>query len=175
MCPEPIAPHLEHFITPWCTALRTVRDDVEKEHAFLGLAALLRMNALVCTFFVCLPLVCCMHRSYGLPMCVLMLASVAFYCRPGMLRLLKTQCPQMTAPMHTALILLLARSSKWIQCCVQGALSGFVPLCEAIASWHIIRCDGLRHELIQLMQLYRNNLAQVFPCSHTYQHSVILQ
>lgn len=88
MCPEPIAPHLEHFITPWCTALRTVRDDVEKEHAFLGLAALLRMNAL-------------------------------------------------------------------------GALSGFVPLCEAIASWHIIRCDGLRHELIQLMQLYRNNLAQL--------------
>lgn len=48
MCPEPIAPHLEHFIAPWCTALRTVRDDVEKEHAFLGLAALLRLNARVC-------------------------------------------------------------------------------------------------------------------------------
>ena len=43
----------------------------------------------------------------------------------------------------------------------QGALNGFVPLCEAIASWHIIRCDGLRHELIQLIQLYRTNLIQV--------------
>lgn len=47
ICPEPIAPHLEHFIAPWCQALRTVRDDVEKEHAFLGLAALLRLNARV--------------------------------------------------------------------------------------------------------------------------------
>ena len=47
-------------------------------------------------------------------------------------------------------------------CCdMQGALSGFVPLCEAITSWHIIRCDGLRHELIQLMHLFRTNLAQV--------------
>ena len=48
MCPEPLAPHLEHFTGPWCTALRTVRDDVEKEHAFLGLTALLRINPLVC-------------------------------------------------------------------------------------------------------------------------------
>ena len=47
ICPEPVAPHLEHFIAPWCAALRSVRDDVEKEHAFLGLAALLRINPLV--------------------------------------------------------------------------------------------------------------------------------
>ena len=47
ICPEPVAPHLEHYIGPWCAALRSVRDDVEKEHAFLGLAALLRINPLV--------------------------------------------------------------------------------------------------------------------------------
>ena len=42
-----MAPHLEHYMGPWCMALRSVRDDVEKEHAFLGLAALLRINPLV--------------------------------------------------------------------------------------------------------------------------------
>ena len=47
ICPEPMAPHLEHYMGPWCMALRSVRDDVEKEHAFLGLAALLRINPLV--------------------------------------------------------------------------------------------------------------------------------
>ena len=31
-------------LRPWCAALRGVRDDVEKEHAFLGLAAALRAN-----------------------------------------------------------------------------------------------------------------------------------
>lgn len=28
----------------WCAALRSIRDDVEKEHAFLGLMAMLRLN-----------------------------------------------------------------------------------------------------------------------------------
>ena len=32
------------FVARWCQALRAVRDDVEKEHAFLGLAAMLRAN-----------------------------------------------------------------------------------------------------------------------------------
>ena len=32
------------FVARWCSALRAVRDDVEKEHAFLGLAALLRAS-----------------------------------------------------------------------------------------------------------------------------------
>ena len=43
-----MAPHLEHYMGHWCMALRSVRDDVEKEHAFLGLTALLRINPLVC-------------------------------------------------------------------------------------------------------------------------------
>ena len=44
VCPGQIAPHLAHFAGPWCYALRNIRDDVEKEHAFLGLCALLRAN-----------------------------------------------------------------------------------------------------------------------------------
>ena len=44
VCPGQIAPHLAHFVGPWCSALRSIRDDVEKEHAFSGLCALLRAN-----------------------------------------------------------------------------------------------------------------------------------
>ena len=80
MCPEPIAPHLEHFTAPWCNALRTVRDDVEKEHAFLGLAALLRLNAAVSTRAhafstpACSPskLCACMHGSTRTRTCMCM-------------------------------------------------------------------------------------------------------
>ena len=44
MCPEPLAGALEHFVWPWCQVLRSIRDDLEKEHAFLGLCRLLRLN-----------------------------------------------------------------------------------------------------------------------------------
>ncbi len=36
-CSEQLAPHLAHFVTPWCMQLRNIRDGTEKEHAFLGL------------------------------------------------------------------------------------------------------------------------------------------
>lgn len=32
------------FAAVWCLALRNIRDNVEKEHAFLGLTSLLRLN-----------------------------------------------------------------------------------------------------------------------------------
>lgn len=48
ICPEGIAPHLGHFVGPWCAALRHIRDDIEKGHAFLGLCRLLRLNPQVC-------------------------------------------------------------------------------------------------------------------------------
>ena len=44
ICPEGIAPLLGHFVGPLCAALRHIRDDVEKGHAFLGLCRLLRLN-----------------------------------------------------------------------------------------------------------------------------------
>ncbi|WOL18764.1 transportin-1 [Canna indica] len=44
ICPELVAPHVEHFIQPWCTALSMIRDDFEKEDAFRGLCAIVRAN-----------------------------------------------------------------------------------------------------------------------------------
>ena len=59
VCPEPLAPHLGHFIWNWCAALAAVRDGLEKQHAFLGLCALIKGNpaaglagfAIVCEAF----------------------------------------------------------------------------------------------------------------------------
>jgi transportin-1 len=39
-----VAPHLASFMQPWCMSLRMIRDDTEKEHAFLGLCAMLHQN-----------------------------------------------------------------------------------------------------------------------------------
>ncbi len=43
-CPEAVSLHLEHFIGPWCAALRHLQDGIEKEHAFLGLCDVVRLN-----------------------------------------------------------------------------------------------------------------------------------
>ncbi|KAF8105268.1 hypothetical protein N665_0160s0004 [Sinapis alba] len=42
--PDLVAPHMEHFMKPWCLALSTVRDDIEKEDAFRGLCAVIKVN-----------------------------------------------------------------------------------------------------------------------------------
>eukprot|EP00775_Hariotina_reticulata_P001226 gene1226-1564_t len=39
MCPEQVASVVPHFLGPWCSALRNIRDDLEKEQAFRGLLA----------------------------------------------------------------------------------------------------------------------------------------
>ncbi|KAG0573305.1 hypothetical protein KC19_VG167100, partial [Ceratodon purpureus] len=44
VCPELVAPHMEHFMQPWCRALCTIRDGFEKEDAFRGLCAMVRLN-----------------------------------------------------------------------------------------------------------------------------------
>ncbi|KAK9804853.1 hypothetical protein WJX72_008726 [[Myrmecia] bisecta] len=93
ICPETIAPHLQHFVGVWCAALRLVRDDVEKEHAFMGLTSMLRINP-------------------------------------------------------------------------QGALPSFTSLCEAIVSWRMIRCEGLRNEISQMMQLYKQSLTAIGQWNH---------
>lgn len=43
-CPELVSPHMDHFIQPWCNALAMIRDDIEKEDAFRGLCAMVKMN-----------------------------------------------------------------------------------------------------------------------------------
>ena len=80
MCTDALAPHVGAFLGPWydagrtahvpehgvcalpccvrlacrCTALRGIRDDVEKEHAFLGLCALLQLNPQVSLRLLCI-------------------------------------------------------------------------------------------------------------------------
>ena len=44
VCPQLAAPHLETFVQSWCHSLRNIRDDVEKQHAFLGLCAMVKLN-----------------------------------------------------------------------------------------------------------------------------------
>lgn len=44
VCPELVAPHMEHFMQAWCVALSMIRDDIEKEDAFRGLCAMVRAN-----------------------------------------------------------------------------------------------------------------------------------
>ncbi|XP_041014474.1 transportin-1-like [Juglans microcarpa x Juglans regia] len=56
VCPELVAPHMEHFMEPWCSALSMIRDDVEKEEAFRGLCAMVKVNpsgALGSLVFMC--------------------------------------------------------------------------------------------------------------------------
>ncbi|KAK7256032.1 hypothetical protein RIF29_29464 [Crotalaria pallida] len=56
VCPELVAPHMEHFMQPWCTALAMIRDDIEKEDAFRGLCALVKAHpsgALSSLVFMC--------------------------------------------------------------------------------------------------------------------------
>ena len=40
----PLAPHLGTFCRCWCLALCAIRDDIEKEHACLGLCEMIRLN-----------------------------------------------------------------------------------------------------------------------------------
>jgi transportin-1 len=42
--PAALAPHMGHFLAPWCAALQSVRDEVEKEDAFRGLCRLVVLN-----------------------------------------------------------------------------------------------------------------------------------
>lgn len=42
--PAVVAPLMPHFMVEWCVALRSVRDDIEKEQAFMGLCAMVQFN-----------------------------------------------------------------------------------------------------------------------------------
>lgn len=42
--PELVAPHAALYLGPWCGALRGIGDGKEKEHAFLGMCAVLKLN-----------------------------------------------------------------------------------------------------------------------------------
>lgn len=44
VAPELAATVLASFMHSWCIALRSIRDDIEKEHAFRGLVRVIRLN-----------------------------------------------------------------------------------------------------------------------------------
>ncbi|XP_033121326.1 transportin-1-like [Anneissia japonica] len=44
VCPEDVAPMLPHFIRQWCTSLRNIRDNEEKDSAFRGICAMISIN-----------------------------------------------------------------------------------------------------------------------------------
>ena len=44
---------------------------------------------------------------------------------------------------------------------MQAALTSWVQLCEAMASWRMIHDEGLRNELTLLMQAFKANLVHL--------------
>ncbi|XP_067124632.1 transportin-1 isoform X3 [Centruroides vittatus] len=44
VCPEEVAPMLQQFIRPWCTSLRNIRDNEEKDSAFRGICSMIGVN-----------------------------------------------------------------------------------------------------------------------------------
>ncbi|TRZ01377.1 hypothetical protein DNTS_034929 [Danionella cerebrum] len=44
VCPQEVAPLLPQFIRPWCTSLRNIRDNEEKDSAFRGICVMIGVN-----------------------------------------------------------------------------------------------------------------------------------
>merc|ERR1719495_2719883 len=44
VCPNEVAPCLNQFVRPWCTSLRNIRDNDEKDSAFRGMCQLIEVN-----------------------------------------------------------------------------------------------------------------------------------
>uniref|UniRef100_A0A3P8QNN5 Importin N-terminal domain-containing protein n=1 Tax=Astatotilapia calliptera TaxID=8154 RepID=A0A3P8QNN5_ASTCA len=44
VCPQEVAPMLPQFIRPWCTSLRNIRDNEEKDSAFRGICIMIGVN-----------------------------------------------------------------------------------------------------------------------------------
>jgi len=56
VCPDVVSPHLAKFSKNWCLALGSIRNDVEKEHSYMGMCTMIRANpqGVLNTFpFVC--------------------------------------------------------------------------------------------------------------------------
>jgi len=44
VCPNDVAPTLNQFVRPWCTSLRNIRDNDEKDSAFRGICQMISVN-----------------------------------------------------------------------------------------------------------------------------------
>lgn len=45
VCPDELAPHLKEFITPWCSSVKTIRDNSAKDSAFRGICELIKKDS----------------------------------------------------------------------------------------------------------------------------------
>ncbi|KAJ1530932.1 hypothetical protein ONE63_005770 [Megalurothrips usitatus] len=44
VCPHDVAPMLQHFVRQWCSSLRNIRDNEEKDSAFRGMCQMITVN-----------------------------------------------------------------------------------------------------------------------------------
>lgn len=44
VCPQQVAPYLHSFIRVWCSSLRSIRDNEEKDSAFKGICHMITLN-----------------------------------------------------------------------------------------------------------------------------------
>jgi transportin-1 len=44
VCPQEVSPMLQEFIRPWCTSLRNIRDNEEKDSSFRGVCTMININ-----------------------------------------------------------------------------------------------------------------------------------
>ena len=44
VCPNEVGPSLNQFVRPWCTSLRNIRDNDEKDSAFRGMCQMISVN-----------------------------------------------------------------------------------------------------------------------------------
>eukprot|EP00906_Rhabdomonas_costata_P036247 RCo050889 len=65
VCPDVVAPILGDFVRNWCYHMRHIRNDVEKEQAFLGLCQMIRRNPNGA--FVAFAFICDAFASWGVP------------------------------------------------------------------------------------------------------------
>ena len=122
-----------------CAALRGIRDDIEKEHAFLGLCALLRLNPQV--------------RAHTAPARFPLLWWQVGGAAPALCRTIAAGRSRQLLHPCAACVALVSQRSACSHRLVQGAGNCFTALCEAIVSWRHVGCEGLHNELIQLMQV----------------------
>lgn len=53
VCPQEVTPMPQYFIRPWCTSLRNIRDNEEKDSVFCGICTMISVNPKQYFIFFC--------------------------------------------------------------------------------------------------------------------------
>jgi hypothetical protein len=142
-----VAPHLEHFLAPWCAALRLLNDGVEKEHAFQGLCSTVRHNPQVImrrqTLAAFLTYTHLSQAEIGKPppgICAKPFVQAAWG------RLLYRHA--ISGPLS---------SFNPPAVCVnpQAAAASFKSIVEAVLSWQTLHNEALAGDILQILNLHK--------------------